>query len=64
MSLKASCCPRCLTLNHERGMVHTCTPTSLVRELEQRIIELEKASESSDQWIAALESQLELEKGS
>lgn len=53
MSLKANCCPRCLTLKtNEPGHARTCSPTPLVRGLESQI----KAMETELQWMADLYS--------
>ena len=45
MAMKAYACPRCLTLSSTTedgdGGAHTCTPTPLVRGLEERIASLE-----------------------
>ncbi len=45
MAMKAYACPRCLTLSSTTedgdGGAHTCAPTPLVRDLEERITTLE-----------------------
>lgn len=61
MTMKAYACPRCLTLSSTTddgdGGVHTCTPTPLVRDLENQIAELKTKMEAEDRLCQIIAGQ-------